>query len=290
MNKFFLFIAFVLLSAFTYHTQPVEAGGGQLGWTGSSGSPDDFLVEVAKGNVPGHSVLHKFGHADVATTYVAITNALTYQTPITAVALEVLSSDADDTSAGVGAQTVYIEGLALDGSIVQQTVALNGLTAVSIPTPLWRLYRWYVASSGVYATTATASHQGTITIRVASAGATWSTLDLDGYGRGQSEIGWYTVPAGKRAFIFAAQIKVDSIKSVDVMLMQRQGANDVTTPFTPIRLVNEFIGVSGSGTQITASPTGAYPAFTDIGFLGKVTAGTGDITVDFEILLIDDGY
>ena len=260
------------------------------GWQGTSGSPEQFLAEVAKGNIPGHSIVHKFGHANVGTTFVPLCNSTVYQTPTTAIALEIVSSDADDTSAGVGAQTVFIEGLALDGSIVTQTVALNGLTAVAIPTPLWRLYRWYVATSGVYATTGTGSHQGTLTIRVASAGATWSTISAAGYPHGQSEIGWYTVPSGFRAYIFAVQIKVDSIKSVDIMFLHRLDADDVTTPFLPMRLINEFIGVSGSGTLNTAAPVGSFAEFTDIGFLGKVTSSTGDISVDFEILLIADGY
>ena len=261
------------------------------GWQGTAGSPERFLLEVQKGNIPGHSILHKFGHGSVGTSMVPITNSLVYQTPTTAVALEILSDDADDTSAGAGARTVFIEGLALDGTIVTQIVALNGLTAVAIPTPLWRLYRWYVLTSGAYGTTATGGHQGTLTIRVASAGATWSTIAFAPYPHGQSEIGWYTVPAGFRAYVFTQVVKVDSSKSADVMFVQRQDANDVTTPFTSFRLVEEFIGVAGAGSGLSPdSPLGSFPAFTDIGWMGKIGTGTADISVDFEILLIKDGY
>lgn len=269
----------------------VHAGGGQRAWQGTSGSPESFLIEVSKGNIPGHSVIHKFGHALVSTTMVPITNSLVYQMPTTAIALEVVSADADDTSAGVGAQAVTIEGLALDGTVVIQEVALNGLTAVAIPTSLWRLTRWYVSRSGVYATTTTGSHQGTLTIRVAAAGATWSTISAALYPHGQSEIGWYTVPAGHRAYIFTQEVKVDTQKVANLIFMWRENANDVTTPFSSMRLINEFVGVAGTaGGSDTNTPINGFGAFTDIGYMGIVSVTDADVSVDFEILLIQDGY
>ncbi len=286
---FFALVAVIFLGVVS--CQDIQAQGGQPGWQGTAGSPSHFLSEVAKGNIPGHSLIHKFGHGTVGTSMVPITTSLVYQTPITAVALEIVSSDADDTAAGAGARTVYIEGLNLAGDIVSQTVALNGLTAVAIPTPLWRLYRWYVATTGVYGTTAVGSHQGTITIRVAAAGATWSTIQFAPYPAGQSEIGWYTIPNNHRGYVYTKVVKVDSTKSVDVLFMQRPGADTVVAPFTPFRLVEEFIGVAGAGSGIsTYSPLGVFPEMTDIGWLGKIGTGTADISVDFEILLVKDGY
>jgi hypothetical protein len=283
--------AIMALAIITIVAGSIYAGGGQRAWQGSSGQPESFLVEVAKGNIPGHSIIHKFGHGNVGTTFVPICNALVYQTPTTAIALEVVSSDADDTSAGAGARTVFIEGLALDGSIVTQTVALNGLTAVPIPTNLWRLYRWGVLTSGVYATTGTGSHQGVLTIRVASAGATWSTISITGYPHGQSEIGWYTVPGGYTAYILTQIVKVDSTKSVDIMFVKRNNADTVAAPFSAMTMVEEFIGVAGSGSGLSPdAPVSGFGAFTDIGWLGKVTSSTGDVSVDFEILLIKNGY
>ena len=265
--------------------------GGQPGWQGTAGNPSKFLTEVAKGNVPGHSIIHKFGHADVGTTMVPITHSLVYQTPTTAIALEVVSDDADDTSAGAGARTVLIEGLALDGSIVTQTVALNGLTAVSIPTPLWRLYRWQVATSGVYATTAVGSHQGTLTIRVASAGATWSILDVLPTHHSQSEIGWYTVPNNFRAYILSMEVTVDSTKAVDIMVLRRENADTVSAPFSALRLITQAVGVAGYlSLGQSLSPHNSFGEMCDIGFMAKVASSTAEVTCHFEILLIADGY
>jgi hypothetical protein len=253
--------------------------------------PGHFHTEIAKGNIPGHAIIHKFGHGTVGTSMVPICNSLTYTTPTAAIALEVVSADADDTSAGAGARTVIIEGLALDGSIVTQTVALNGLTAVAIPTPRWRLTRWYVATSGVYATSSTGSHQGILTIRVASAGATWSTIDVTPYPHGQSEIGCYTVPLGYRAYILSMDVTVDSTKAVDIMVVRREGADTVAAPFSPSRLVAQAVGVSGwMDISDSLSPHNGFAEFADIFFMGKVASSTASVAVHFELMLIKDGY
>ncbi len=285
-NFVVLMVAFILLSSQAF------GQGGQPAWQGTSGSPDNFLVEVAKGNVPGHSVIHKFGHGAVGTSFVPVCSSLAYTTPITAIALEVVSSDADDTAAGAGAQEVTIIGLTLAGAEVSQVVELNGLTAVPIPTNLFRLYRWYVSRSGVYASPGAGSHQGILTIRVASAGATWSTILFAPFPHGQSQIGWYTIPAGHRGYLLSQFIKVDSVKVADVLLVHRPNADDVATPFTgAFRMISEFTGIAGNGAILhPSSPLNGFTEFTDIGFIGKVASATADVSVDFEMLLIKDGY
>ena len=80
------------------------------GWQGTSGSPEQFLIEVVKGNIPGHTLRHRFGKGLVGTTMVPIASSLKYPTPTAAVTLEVVSSDADDTAAGAGAQEVTVLG------------------------------------------------------------------------------------------------------------------------------------------------------------------------------------
>jgi hypothetical protein len=222
---------------------------------------------------------------------VPVCNSLTYTTPTAAIALEVVSDDADDTSAGAGARTVFIEGLALDGSVVEQTIALNGLTAVAIPTSLWRLTRWYVVTSGVYATSSTGSHQGTLTIRVASAGATWSTIDVAPYPHGQSEIGCYTVPLGYRAYILSMDVTVDSTKAVDIMVIRRENSDVVAAPFSPMKLIAQAVGVTGiMDVSDSMSPHNGFAEMADIIFLAKVASSTASVAVHFELMLIADGY
>lgn len=66
----------------------------------------------------------------------------------TATALKISSSDAKDTSAGVGVKTVTVEGLDTNYKEVSETVSTSGLTGVSIPTSLLRVHRAYGATVG----------------------------------------------------------------------------------------------------------------------------------------------
>jgi hypothetical protein len=252
--------------------------------------PTNFYVEVSKGRVPGHSMIHKFGHGSIGTTTTPICNSGVYQTPLAEVALEVLSDDAGDTLTGLGARTVFVEGLAFDGSIVTQTIPLNGLVAVPIPIPLWRLYRWWVLTSGTYATTSLGSHIGALTIQGLGGGDVWSIIDLDPHPHGQSEIGWYTIPKGFTGSLITMAIVIDSTKSADIMFLHRENANIVTAPFSPMRLVIQAVGATGLMQTVAKSPKNDFHEFADLGAVAKVSSGTAKIATNFELLLIEDGY
>ncbi len=252
----------------------------------------DFLIEVAKGNIAGHSLVHKFGSADITTAIVPITSALVYQTPTVAASLEFVSSAAGDALNGVGAREITFIGL--DASWNEQTVvmathATDGTTAVAISGTWFRLYRWYVSQSGTYATAVTGSHVGTLTTRVSGAGATWDTIGIAPLALGQSEIGVYTIPTGKTGYLMSKLITVDGIKEANVFFFQRPFADDVTTPFTgTMRLVEHEVGIQQNLNVPTESPKGPFVGPCDIGFLGETTAGTAEVSVEFELLIVDN--
>lgn len=249
----------------------------------------DYLIEVARGNVAGAAIVHKFGEHSVGTTLVPVCEGGVYQTPTTATALEFLSSDANDTSAGTGAREVTVIGLDSSWNEVSQTVTTNGTSAVALGTNLIRLYRWYVSSSGTYATSSSGSHAGTLTVRVSGAGATWSTIGTSPFAEGQSQIGAYTVPTGKTAYLLSDQVDVDTSKTIDAVFFQRPNADDVATPFSgAMRVVAKYIGVSGHQPHIYSTPKGPFVGPCDIGFMAKHASSTGDVSVDFELLIIDD--
>jgi hypothetical protein len=291
-RNFLIILALVAVSLFaTSSFFDTDAGGGQPGWVGTSGSPDVFLIEVVKGNVPGHTVRHRFGKGIVGTTMVPIASSLKYPTPIAATTLEVVSDDADDTVAGAGARTVTVMGLDSNWEEITQTVNMAGLTPVPLPIDMIRVYDWWVETSGVYATSGTGSHQGVITIQTSPGAVLWFNGVVTPYPKGQSEISGFTVPVGFRAYVFIHGIVADSTKSVDVMFIKRIDAGDVTTPFSPMRAVKDFTGVSDHSVGFdSGAPVNAFSAKTDLIFMGVVSSGTASISVDYEILLIADGY
>lgn len=247
----------------------------------------DFFTEVSEGNITGYSLIHKFGaSASIGTTLLPVALANTYQTPTTATSLEFVSNSANDTANGTGARQITVIGIGADWTEVSQTVTTNGITAVALTTPLLRLYRWYVSQSGAYATQATSSHVGKLTIRVAGGGTTWSQIPITPFPMGQSQIGVYTIPLGKTAFLLSLDAYVSSSKAVDVLVFQRPNANDITAPYTgAIRLVSQWAQVTGHLPVKYRSPRGPFVGPCDIGFMAKTSTGTGSATVEFELIL-----
>lgn len=246
--------------------------------------------DVAFGAKPHMRYVHKFGENDaVGTTLVPIAQGSVYRTPTSPVTLAAISTDADDTIAGTGAQQITLTYL--DSNFEEQidVIDMNGATeSTDTVTDVMRLYRVAVTRSGTYATQTTASQQGTITVRVAGGGETWTVIETaaTGFGVGQSQKGAYTVPAGWTAFILSSDINVDGNKDANVYFFQRTNADDVTTPFTgTLRVQNEYKGVSGH-LPFQHRTYESYPEKTDIGFLAVTGTGTVEITAEFELMLV----
>lgn len=251
----------------------------------------DFLIEVAKGNVAGHSLVRKFGFNDsVNSTLAPITDGAVYQTPTSAISLELVSSDANDTAAGTGARSVYIEGLDASFALQTETVSMAGTGAAALANSYTRIFRMYVATSGTYATSSTASHAGTITLRVSGGGATWATIGTSagGFPLGQTEIGCYTIPAGKTAYLLSFSTEIESTKTPNVLWFQRQNADDVSAPVDAMRIFHRTNVVAGGDEHVYPSGFFSFPAKTDMGAMGYVGTGTAAVSVNFELLLVDN--
>ena len=246
----------------------------------------NFWVNMARGFYPEYNEIHQFGvHAAIGTTYTPICYSGIYQTPTTATALEIISSSAADTAAGAGARTVTIEGLDSNWDYISQTVSMNGLAAVAIPTSLTRVTRASVATSGTYATAAAGSHVGDLTIRVAGGGATWAIISVTGFARGSTTIGAYSVPTGKSAIVYPHYLSVESTKAGDVIFFYRSDIDTVAAPYSPMIEQFELVGAIGFSSLLdNATPLGPFVGPCDIGFMGRVSVGTGAIAIDFEIL------
>ena len=262
---------------------------------GTAKMSKDFFWEVSRGHVPGHRLVHKFGHNGAVTTLTPVCDGGVYQTPTAAVTIAAISDDVDDTAAGAGAQQLTIEYL--DSDFVEQigTLEMNGTTETTETiTDVLRIVRAYVSRSGTYATSAAGSQQGTITFRVASAGATWGTIPeigITGMGVGQSLIGAYTVPAGHTAYVISQQasVEISGSKAADIYFFARSNADDVATPFSGVMRMKGLTASVAGVNQAAHKSYEEYAAKTDIGFMAYAATSAG-VSVDFEILLVADGY
>lgn len=107
--------------------------------------------------------------------------------PSVAESWEIVSSDANDTSAGTGARTAIVTTLDTNYSEVTQVIILNGLTAVALSGTHRFINSGRVASAG-----SNGGGVGTLTIRVAGGGAARAYISAEGL-LNQAK---YTVPAG----------------------------------------------------------------------------------------------
>jgi len=250
---------------------------------------DANISLVSQGNDHKQSIVHKFGAGTVGTTIGPITQTGAYKTPIAASYLEFVSASAADGSAGSGAREVTVQGLDTDWVEVTQTVVTDGQTPVVLAIPLKRMYRWYVSLSGSYAESTTGSHVGSLTLRDSGGGGDdWDVIPATPFPAGQSQIGVYTIPLGKTGWLLGKIVFVDTNTVADIYMFQRPLANDTTSPYTSImKMFEREIGVKGGFDHHFASPKGPFVGPCDIGVMGVVGASTADVSVEFELLLID---
>ena len=251
----------------------------------------DFYELVLAGKVPGYSIIHKNGYNPaVGTTLVPICPTGKYQMPTTNTVLEVNSTDANDTAAGTGAQSLIIEGLDGNFEPLVSERATNGLAVVTWPDTFIRVFGLKVGDAGSYANQTVPSNLGELIVTTTGGGATWSKITKEGtYGLGEDQIGWHTIPKGFTGFLWSKFVTPDAAATdLKVMFFRRDNCNVVAAPFSPMRLTSLEEGMQSSYGQPSVSPKEAFPEYTDIGFMGVVSAGTAKVSVAYEILLVDN--
>ena len=155
-----------------------------------------FLLEVARGNVPGMSTVVLRGHnpsQSAVSGFVQVSEFgnLTYLA--SAETMNIVSDDADDTEDGSGARTGIIFGVDGAGVAVQENFTMNGTTDVLTTQAFLRMNTMVILTAGAStwnegAITATASGAMTVQQKI---GATDSI----------SKSSHYTVPAGKKLHV-----------------------------------------------------------------------------------------
>jgi hypothetical protein len=161
---------------------------------------EDFALQVARGQIPGHRSVTVFGYnGDVDTTEVTVWphTGLTPH-PATAIQIKVSSSNAADTSAGTGARTVLIEGLNADYNEISEVVSLTGQTAVTTVNSYLRINYAAVATAGSGQSAAGDIYIGTGTV---TAGVPATMYDLIKFNYNDTVTGHYTVPAGYTGYL-----------------------------------------------------------------------------------------
>lgn len=265
------------------------------GWVSVRGgrvTTKDVLLETARGRESEYSIVHKFGtNLAVGTSFVPVSQGGIYQTPqvANATTLRVKAGNDADRSTGDGAREVTIQGLDANGNEITDVLVTDGTSASTATTNTYiRLFRAFVSASGTYATTGTGSHTADVVIENGAGGTDWATIESSDYPRGQSQIGWYSIPTGKTGYMTSAYGQAEGLTNTgfDIIFVYRPSILDGAAPFAAIRNQYELrLAGGGSWNVNPKTPLGPYVGPCDIGWMAKVSTGTAEVDIDFEIFL-----
>ena len=239
----------------------------------------DFIFEVAKGNVPGHSLR---GFATRSNTIIDSEfrdiwgggGNIIY--PVAAETWEVFSDSADDSIGGTGAQKILIQYLDDDYNIQTIIADLDGLTPVSLNSDMFRPDTAVIVLSGVGK-----FNQGLITVRDQASGNIRNIIpatvavDQDIH---------YTVPAGFTAY---------SIKVVPYFPKNESGRlKGASTLFgTNTEISSGNFPFYQSPFEIKFDAPFRSPEKRDISFRAQSdNEGPIEVNLVFELLLVDNNF
>ena len=224
------------------------------------GATEPFDLQVARGQILGHSILSLFGYqSSVTTTSIPIwENASTYTYITSASTLTMVSTSAsDDTSA-----KILINGLDSSFNPISETLALNGTTGVTTVNSYFRVNSLLMTSPGTGQTT----NVGTITLKQSSNVVAQINI---GVSKSQSTI--YTVPAGYSFFLDLAEVNTsNSYTGSTIITYKVQAINNVTGVKLTV-LQQPFVSIY---TASRSSDPFIYTEKTDIQWQLSASTGT----------------
>ena len=244
----------------------------------------EFLYEAAAGRVPGYSVGRKFGrNPDIDTgSPEDIWNGgglyTGFPTTGSAETVDVVSSSTNDAAAGTGARTINLFGLDENYIEQEETITMNGTTAVTSTKIWWRLNRVKVTSIGSLST-----NDGSITVNHTT--TTANVFAVMPASAGQTAIMAYTIPANKKMLAIAIGISIDRASGSSATASATLRICDAETGL--IRVIDYFFPTEGSPIFKSYEVTEVIEEKTDI-WIRVDSVGTNNTIViaDMQYLLV----
>jgi len=254
-------------------------------------------LDFARKHIPGGRAFFFFGHNDdVGTSYEDIWPG---QGDINwleeAVTVEVSSSNAADTSAGIGTRSVELHGLSSTGADQDEVIVMAGTSTTESANTYTRVNKMHNETVGTYG----GSHEGDISA-YSRGGATEGLLlakmvgeegSVDTsvqYGIGEASNAFWTVPLDKVLYITDLSINVQASgnKTADIILYEREGILDVTAPMDPRRIIWNRFDVVGAHTETFKSHI-KIKNLTDLFFRAKAASSGTRIDAKLHFYLVD---
>jgi hypothetical protein len=229
------------------------------------GKDEDFYLQIARGQVAGHSTVNVYGYQPlVGTDFIPIwENATQYTYPTSAVQMNLAGTVGDTAS-------ILITGLDANYLPISETLILNGST--SVPTT-----KTYLRINSMQVTVGSATNPaGVVTLKNLAGTVIYAQINA-GVGRTQSAI--FTVPAGFTYFLQRVNIYT-SLNGNKFVTYQ----NKTTSPTGVVTLTQQApFPVNYDALRVMPRP---FAEKTDIQLQCKIDSGTGAVAISQEGVLI----
>jgi len=170
---------------------------------------EPFELQVARDQISFHKKIFKFGfNGDIDDSLETVwAQGGLYSYLSSATVLKISSSSIADTSAGTGARTIQIYGLDANYDEVNETIILNGRTAVNSTNEYLRINRAKVLTAGSGENNAGVIYAGTGTVTTGVPANIYATIAI---GDNQSLMCLWTVPRGYSAYLHQIDITMNT--------------------------------------------------------------------------------
>ena len=237
-----------------------------------AGTYEPFDLQVARGQILGHSLGQIFGYQAALTTtamYPIWENLAAYVYPVSAATLLLFSSSASDTNV-----SVFISGLDASYNPISETLVLtNGVTGVATVNSYLRVNTLVLTTS--------VSNVGTLSLSNAGKSATYAKINI---GIGKSQAAIYTIPAGYSFYLTRADISAalaaGGSASVNYQVYARSNVTGAALTILQSSFVNIF--------NIRRVTPFVFGEKTDLQWQAQTDTGTVQIGANIEGYLIQN--
>ncbi len=233
--KAYISDAKVHMFGFTTDTKPItgvnigerfwETDTGDIySWSGSAwllevgARGEDFMLDVARGRVPGMATLVIRGHnpsQSSASGFVDVAEGGNLVYLSTAEIMDIVSTSENDTADGTGARTVLIDGIDQAFEVKTEVVTLNGITDVPTVNTYCRINTMVVLTAG-----SSGWNEGNITCTADVGGSIQSELDAT---ESISQNSHYTVPLGKTLHVMKLEFNAAKLTAGTAPIVEFKG-------------------------------------------------------------------
>ena len=244
----------------------------KYGNIGACGGDTQFDLNIAAGITTQLANVHKFG--------AVVTTSATYDTvwsfggaytfPSSAGIITAISTSNQDAPGQTGALTVRLEGLDANYNEVEEDFTLNGTVGVAGTVEFLRTHRAYVLTGNNDNNNIgniNFTHSVGVTCQIAA-------------GMGQSQVAFYTIPAGKSGYLRSFAATMNKNQENTVRLFQKKPDGGV------FRLASE-LNLYNSNMHTTFSIPLYFTEKTDIE-VRTYTGSNATVSSMFDLLIVDN--